>query len=99
MKSYRITALALAMALAAGTTQTGVLAQSGTITGTAKDEAKKPFTENSVRARDVAQGAIAGTVPLDGQGAFSLPNLPPASYVVELVNKNGKVVCAEGPFD
>ena len=36
---------------------------------------------------------------LDGQGNFSLTGLSTANYIVELVNKNGKVVCTEGPFD
>lgn len=98
MKSYRIVAIAVACAFASGATQTALLAQSATIGGTAKDEAKKPFAESSVRARNV-DGSIAGSIALDQDGNFSLPNLPSAKYVIELLNKNGKVVCTEGPFD
>ena len=29
----------------------------------------------------------------------SLTGLQPASYLVELLNRNGKIVCTEGPFD
>lgn len=73
--------------------------QSTTLAGTAKDEAKKPFTEYTVRARDVNAGTIGGSTPLDVQGNFSLVGLTTQRYVVELLNKDGKVVCTEGPFD
>ena len=102
MKSHRIVAIAVAFALANGAAQTALLAagqQTATIAGTAKDEAKKPYTDNTVRARDTAQGTIAGTAPLNTEGNFSLPNLSSAKYLIELVDKNGKIVCTEGPFD
>ena len=70
----------------------------GMLGGTAKDEAKKPYTDYTVRARDVAQGTIAATVPLDSQARFSLANLTTTNFLVELVDKNGKVVCTEGPY-
>jgi hypothetical protein len=70
-----------------------------TLAGTAKKEAKKPYIEFSTRARNAQGGDIAGTTPLDTKGEFSLADLPPANYVVELLNKDGKVVCTEGPFD
>jgi hypothetical protein len=90
-------AVAVAVAMAASATQ--LLAQSASIGGTAKDEAKKPYTDYTVRARDVQQGAIASTIALDANGNFTLPNLASQKYLVELVNKNGKVVCTEGPYD
>lgn len=70
----------------------------GLLAGTAKDEAKKPYTEYTVRARDVRQGTVAATVALDQQARFSLGTLTPLAYLVELVDKNGKVVCTEGPY-
>lgn len=73
--------------------------QTATISGTAKNEAKQPYTDYSVRARNVQQGQIAGTGQLDANANFSLANLAPANYVVELLNRNGKVVCTEGPFN
>jgi len=73
--------------------------QQGQISGTAKDQAKEPYTDYSVRVRDVVQGQVGGTATLDRTGAFTVPNLPAANYVVELMNKDGKVVCTEGPFD
>ena len=69
------------------------------VRGTAKNEAKKPYTEYSVRARNVQQGQIGGTTQLDTDGNFSLANLAPAQYAVELLNRDGKVVCTEGPYN
>jgi hypothetical protein len=100
MKSHRIAAVAVAIALACGAAQVSLFAQqSAAISGTAKDEAKQPYTDYSVRARETQQGQIAGTATLDTYGAFSLASLGSAKYLVELVNKDGKVVCTEGPFD
>lgn len=101
MKKHRIVALAMAVAVAASATPTAVFAQqqSTSLAGTAKDEAKKPYTDYSVRARDVQAGSIAATIALDGQGNFSMTGLSTQRYLVELVNKEGKVVCTEGPFN
>ena len=102
MKSNRMVAIAVAFALASGAAQTALLAagqQTATLAGTAKDEAKKPYTDFSVRARDVSSGQIAGTTTLNQDANFTLPDLSSAKYLVELVNKQGKVVCTEGPFD
>ena len=101
MKSHRIGAIAAAFALA-GTTALLAAQQTATIAGTAKDEAKKPYTDYTVRARDVATGMIAGNVPLNQEGNFSLPDLASARYLIELVehkNNQDKVICTEGPFD
>lgn len=102
MKTRQILALGLAVAFTAATLPATVAAagqQTATLGGTAKKEAKKPYTDYSVRARNVQQGQISGTIQLDPNANFSLANLPPANYLVELVNKNGKVVCTEGPFN
>jgi hypothetical protein len=99
MKSQRIVAIAVAFTLASGAALLAAGQQTATIAGTAKDEAKKPYADFTVRARDSATGTIAGTTPLNADANFSLPNLSSAKYVVELLNKDGKVVCTEGPFD
>jgi hypothetical protein len=101
MKKDRIVALAMAVAVAASAVPTTVFAQQqGTLlAGTAKDEAKKPFTDYSVRARDIQAGTIAATSALDAQGNFSLTGLSTERYLVELLNKNGRVVCTEGPYN
>jgi hypothetical protein len=89
---------ALTSGMATATIASGAQ-QTASVSGTAKKEAKKPYTDFSVRARNVQQGQIGGTTPLDSDGNFSLANLPPAQYSVELLNHDGKVVCTEGPFN
>ena len=96
--------MVVATGLAAIMAGAPILAQQGTpmvtLSGVAKKEAKKPYTDYTTRARDVQSGVIAGTATnADPDANFTLTNLPPANYVVELLNKDGKVVCTEGPFD
>jgi hypothetical protein len=87
-------------AAVAGIPVAAVHAGQGTIivSGTARKEAKRPYTDNSVRARSVADGSIAMSVPLDAAAGFILAELQPANYLLELVNGQGKVVCTEGPL-
>ena len=100
MRPIMATGLALAMVIAALPISAIAGSQpTVTLAGTAKKEAKKPYTEFSARARNAQGGDIAGTTPLDANANFSLGNLPPANYIVELLNKDGNVVCHEGPFN
>ena len=104
MRIRQTIAFALAAAFATGMVMppslgAGEQQSAGTISGTAKKEAKKPFTTYSVRARNVQQGVIATTIPLDVEGNFTLASIDPANYLVELLDPKGKVVCTEGPFD
>ena len=94
----------VAAALAAAIAAVPILAQqappSVTLVGIAKKEAKKPYTDYTTRARNVQTGEIAGTATnADPDANFSITGLPPANYVLELLNKDGKVVCTEGPYD
>ena len=102
MRTQQTTALALAVAFAAAVIAPPavLMAQGpGNISGKADKEAKKPYTDYTVRARHVQLGSIAATIPLDPQGNFALNGIDPANYLVELVDAKGKVVCTEGPFD
>jgi len=103
MRTRKTAALALAIAFGTGMTMQPVLRagaqEQGNISGTAKKEAKKPYTDYTVRARNVQQGVIASTVQLDTAGNFALASIDPANYLVELLDAKGKVVCTEGPFD
>lgn len=100
MQKRRLTAKLLILSMFLSATPAMLAAQqSTTLAGSAKDEAKKPYSDYTVRARDVRAGTIAGSGLLDPQGGFSLVGLSSQNYLVELVNKNGKVVCTEGPFD
>ena len=94
----------VAMALATAMAAVPIVAQQApptvTISGIAKKEAKKPYTDYTTRARDVQTGVIAGTATnADPDANFTITGLPPANYVVELLNKDGKIVCTEGPYD
>jgi hypothetical protein len=99
MKITPLVASTLVIALASLPVAMARGAQAGpiTLTGTAKKEAKRPYPNFSVRARAVGDGSVAASVPLDGAGGFSIPDLKPSSYLLELVNHDGKVVCTEGP--
>src|SRR5579862_1188239 len=102
MSTRQILAVGLAVAMATAAMPISLAAggqQTATLAGTAKKEAKKPYTDYTTRARNVMGGQIAGTVMLDTNANFSLTGLPPANYVVELLDHNGKVVCTEGPFN
>ena len=102
MKMRQTVALGLAFALAFAATPTNLIAggqQNVSIGGTAKKEAKKPYADYTVRARNSQGGQIGATTMLDPNAQFSMTGLPPANYLVELLDKNGKVVCTEGPFN
>ncbi len=102
MRNRKTTAIALAVVLGMAAGPSSLLAaaqQDVTIGGTAKREANKPYSDYKVRARDAQSGQIAATGLLDPNAQFTVTGLPPAHYVVELLNKDGKVVCSEGPFN
>ena len=105
MTKRQVIATAVALAVMGSSTPTTLMAasaqQKATLSGTAKDEAKKPFNEFTVQVRNVSApgGPIAGSIALDPNGNFSLAGLTPSKYVVELLNKKGKLVCTEGPYD
>jgi hypothetical protein len=102
MRLRQVVAVGLAMAMA--TVPILAAGQQGaatvTLAGIAKKEAKKPYTDYTTRARNVQTGEIAGTATnTDPDANFTISGLPPANYLVELLNKDGKVVCTEGPFN
>ena len=95
----RVIATSLAAMLALGASPI-LLAQQGTISGRADDEARKPFTDYSVQLMDLQTNQIAATVPLDAQGQFAFTGVAPNSpYLVQLFSiKENRVVCTEGPY-
>jgi hypothetical protein len=101
MRTRQFIATALVASMAVGTSTSLLAGAQGNVTmaGTAKDEAKKPFPDYSARAREVEKGQIVNTTPLDEKGNFSFANMQPNKYVIELLDKGGRVVCTEGPFD
>ena len=104
MTTRQMIATAMALAVMGGSTPTTLMAgaqQTASLGGTARNEAKKPFPEFTVQVRNIsAPGSpIAGSIALDPDGNFTLTDLTPSKFVVELLNKKGKLVCTEGPFD
>ena len=64
----------------------------GTLTGIALGADKQPLPNRTVRARDTADGRIAGTTTTSATGAFTFPSLSPGHYVVEIVDDSGKII-------
>jgi hypothetical protein len=89
--------LALAPVAAAGR-------QNGVISGSASAEAKQPYSQYVIRARDVSNNTIPQATSLDANGNFALNGLSAGTFMVELVKgatpngQGGKVVCTAGPF-
>jgi hypothetical protein len=101
MRLRQIAAVGMAVALASVPM---LAAQQGaatvTLSGIAKKEAKKPYTDFTTRARNVQTGEIAGTATnQDPEANFTISGLPPANYMIELLNKQGTVICTEGPYN
>jgi hypothetical protein len=92
-------ALALAGSLALAPLQAAGQ-NKGFLSGDARAEAKQPYSDFSVRARNTTTGAIEATAILDSQGNFMLDGLSSGKLKVELtrVGQN-KVICSAGPFD
>lgn len=78
--------------------------QNGVISGSAAAEAKQPYTDYIIRARDVSSNTIAQHTTLDNNAEFAVNGLTPGTYLIELVRnaapngQGGKVVCTAGPF-
>jgi hypothetical protein len=78
--------------------------QDGVISGSAAAEAKQPYSDYIIRARDVSNNQIVQTTTLDANGEFALNGLTPGAFVVELVKgatpngEGGKIICTAGPF-
>jgi hypothetical protein len=96
----RLLALSLGAALILSSVPTHAADQNtGSLGGKATQEASKPYSNYSVRAR-LASGGSGNTVPLGPDGRFAITGLNfPGDYLVELINNaDGNVVCTEGPF-
>ena len=101
MHTSRTLTLSLAAALVFGAMPSRSMAQTQTtvLRGTAKDEAKQPYTDFTVQARELERGQMSNSVPLDQDGNFSLKGLPVQRYMIELIDSQGRVSCTEGPFE
>ena len=101
MQTSRMLTLSLLATLALGAlpTRSDAQTQTTTIRGSAKDEAKAPFTDFTVQARGIEGGRMSNSVGLDRDGTFELRGLPVSKYMLELMNRQGRVVCTEGPVE
>lgn len=78
--------------------------QNGVISGSAAAEAKQPYSQYIMRARDVSSNTIAQTTTMDANGEFALNGLAAGTFMVELVKgalpngTGGKIICTAGPF-
>ena len=97
----------LALALVGGLALAPVAAagrQNGVISGSAAAEAKQPYSQYVMRARDVTNNTIPVATTLDANGQFALNGLSAGTFMVELVKgatpngQGGKVICTAGPF-
>jgi hypothetical protein len=98
----------LALALVGGLALAPVAAagrQNGVISGSAAGEAKQPYSQYIIRARDVSNNTIPAQTTLDANAQFALNGLTAGSFVIELVKvktgqaaNEGTVVCHAGPF-
>jgi hypothetical protein len=71
-------------------------AQPGTasISGTATNDKGQPLPKVTIRLRNVDTNVIVGTTISDDQGKFTFASVPPANYVVEIVDDKGNAVAA-----
>jgi hypothetical protein len=98
MAPQRFLAAGLVALLIAGGSPALAQQANGTISGKATDEARKPYSDYSIRFRDAATAQVSGTATLQTDGKFTSDELPLGNrFLVELV-KDNKVVCTEGPY-
>jgi hypothetical protein len=98
MRLQRVVAAALAASFIGMPTAFADGRQLITVSGTARKEAKRPYTAYYVRARQVSDGSIGMAVPLDASANFVLADMQAGQYLLELLDPKGKVVCTEGPL-
>lgn len=67
-------------------------AQTGSITGTARNADNTAQAGVKVQLRNVDTGALVGSTQSAADGTFTFAGLPPGNFVVEIVDASGKIV-------
>jgi hypothetical protein len=88
----RILVLTMVLALSVSGVAVAAPQQRGTIEGIAKDSCEKLLPGVTVQVRNVDTGAVTASTQAGQDGRFSFAGLIPATYVVEIVDDNGKTI-------
>ena len=91
--SMTLSAAPLFAARAAG----GAQAQTGTMSGTARNSTGQTVPSVTVQVRDLATGQLVGTTTSSATGAFSFTGLPAGNFAVEVVNAGGQIIGTSTP--
>jgi hypothetical protein len=96
-----VLALALAVSLvSAGLSSTALAAgqQIVTITGRALNPSQQALANATVRLRSVTTGQLLRVTTSGQGGAYSFPGVAPDTYVIELVDRSGRMLGTTQPF-
>jgi hypothetical protein len=69
-----------------------VAQEMATLSGTAQNSSGRALARYTVQVRDAVSGDVVGSTLSNSAGSFTFTGLPPASYIVEVVDAAGQVV-------
>ena len=79
--------------------QGGAAARHGTtVLGSAWNQDNTPIRAARVQLRNLDDAKVVASAVADDEGKFTFSNVEPATYVVELLGANGKIVTVGQPF-
>jgi carboxypeptidase family protein len=69
-----------------------------TVTGTAYTSTLQPYSNVRVQIRDLKSALVVSSTTSNASGDYSFENLPPGSYIAEIVDSSNNVVGMSAPF-